>query len=134
MEGVIDATSVPMVENRPVFGPELPPSQKKDEATMETAQTRMDNESEISIEGSTVKIGSSNATEASLTLVATASNSGSTGDFSCAFQGGNLRKKNKYDIKNHSKKDLNICILYYTHIGRSLKLWIVCGRYCDSDN
>ena len=73
MEGVIDGTSVPMVENRPVFGPELPPSEKKDEATIETSQTRMDNESEISIEGSTVKIASSTAAEASSTLVAAAS-------------------------------------------------------------
>ena len=73
MEGVIDATSVPMVQNRPVFGPELPPSQKKDEATMETSQTRMDNESEISIEGSTVEIGSTTAAEASSTLVAASS-------------------------------------------------------------
>ena len=125
MEGVMDGKSGPSVENRTVFGPELPPAEEKDEATIETSQTRMDNDSEISIEGSTVGIGSSTAAEASSTLVATASNSGSTGDFSCAFQGGNLRKKNKYDIKNHSKKDLNICILYYSHIWRSLKQWIV---------
>ena len=76
MEGVMDGTSVPTLENSTVFGPELPREEEKDEETIKTAQTRIDNDWGISIEGSTVGIGSSNAAEASSTLVASASNSG----------------------------------------------------------
>ena len=76
MEGVMDGTSVPTLENWTGFGPELPREEEKDEETIKTAQTRMDNDWGISIEGSTVEIGFSNAAEASSTLVASASNSG----------------------------------------------------------
>ena len=115
MEGVIDATSVPMVENRPVFGPELPPSQKKDEATMETSQTRMDNESEISIEGSTVEIGSTTAAEASSTLVAPAFNSGTV---PIPIQALTPSRTIFVPTEKPSPREQNpnICILYYTHI------------------
>ena len=133
MEGVMDGTSVPTLENPTVFGPKLCREEEKDEETVETAQTRMDNDRGISREGSTVGIGSSNAAEASSTLVAPASNSGTV---PIPIQALTPSRTIFVPTEKPSPREQNpnICILYYTHIRRSLKQWIVYGIYCGSDN